>query len=130
MALPDDVQIALTLLQVTGLVLPIVFIALRPFYAPGSKREVLREEQQTRQTGDVVEGGLLNLDLTPRSIRFGSWVVGFLAAAAFIAGLRIIRYAFGSWLVLVAAACLVAGIVSLAVLFRIIQGRFSPPESV
>ncbi len=42
MPLPDDVQNTLTLLQVTGLVLPIVFIALRPFDAPESRREVLR----------------------------------------------------------------------------------------
>jgi len=99
MPLERDVQLAVALLQATGLIIPVIFIALRPYYADalGGPRRVTRRtvgsdedtEVETRvndNTPVVVDAGLLALGLLALSTLLSSAKLGFSTDDLFVKG--------------------------------------------
>jgi hypothetical protein len=121
MTLPPDVNVALSVLQVTGLVLPVVFIALRPFYTPsddGSPDDV----PEIPHDFELADGP--GYDAAPLVIKVGVVVAGLLVTAAVLAGARVAWYVLGSWLTVAAVVALSLGITTLGVLLYLIRRRF------
>jgi protein-S-isoprenylcysteine O-methyltransferase Ste14 len=121
MTLQPEIQIALRILQIIGLVLPIVFVALRPFYSPNLDVQDLRERQNIADSGK--SGLIYNLDLAPTVVKFGVGVIVVFALSASLAGLRVAWFLRGSWVVAFATVLLTIGLVSLSVMFYLLRDR-------
>jgi len=129
---PADVQVALTILQAVGLLIPVVFLGLRPFFTSETRetREVSLESATEDDSGPS-RRIFLKFDDAPRVVRIALPVVGVLALAGILAGVHVFLWALGSWLLAAAAACLVMGIVGLGAVFYSIRQEFvSEPEGV
>lgn len=121
MALPPEVEIALRILQVTGLVLPVVFIALRPFYDPTNDQS---ERQRSSGSGLTFEDGEIKFDFAPLAVRSGVVVVSLFGLAAVAACIKVILFLGGISFAAIALVLLAAGIIALGVLFFLIRARF------
>ncbi|MDS0280360.1 hypothetical protein NDI85_21475 [Halomicroarcula sp. S1AR25-4] len=132
MQLSPDVQIALSLLQVTGLLLPIVFIALQPFYETVIKTDERGRRNRSLNSENVkrVEAnkeGLsehLVFDDSPRAIYAGAAVIGCLLLSTIFAVLQILRSLTTNWLLAMSALFLLFGLLSLGVLYYLIRTEF------
>lgn len=131
MPLNSSVEIALSLLQVTGLLLPIVFIALQPFYeqvvqSSGVKggQQPTNGEQFERVSSDEGDFEALVFDSPPRVIYAGAAVIGFLLLSTIFAVIRILLALTGDWLIIMSVSCLLFGLVGLGVLYYFIRAEF------
>ncbi|MDS0261861.1 hypothetical protein NDI56_20870 [Haloarcula sp. S1CR25-12] len=132
MPLSSSVQIALSLLQVTGLLLPIVFIALQPFYeqvvqaggvGPGSQHPTPKKFDLFPSDEDGSPDSLVS-DNPPRVIYAGAAVIGFLLLSTIFAVLRILLALTDDWLVILSASCLLFGLAGLGVLYYFIRTEY------
>lgn len=123
---PADVQVALTILQAVGLLIPVVFIALRPFYSdPEPDDEELAEQIKARvlnPESSFSSSDDAQVDSLPDMLRYGLVAVGVFGLAGVFSGVRVILWAVDSWLIVAAMGCLVAGLFALGgVLYHLRQ---------
>ncbi|WP_157969525.1 hypothetical protein [Haloplanus rubicundus] len=126
MALPTDVQVALSILQSLWLLLPIVFLGLQPFYDPNVRERTKQGRANNRNppTRDFGGGLMRELDLATMELRFGVVIVALLAASAVAAGVRVAKFLWGSWVMVMSLGFLLAGVICLAVLLYLIRDRY------
>jgi len=123
MALDQDVQLAATLVQAIGLILPVVFIALRPYYAEAVDEPTTGISQSNGQSEDVQSPETLIKDDAPGAVGIGIWAAGALGVAGVFATMRLIL-ATSDLLVIGAAGGLGVGLLLLVLLILEIRNEF------
>jgi len=123
MALDQDVQLAATLVQAIGLILPVVFIAVRPYYAKSVDEPTGGVSQLNDQTEDIQPAETLIRDDAPKAVGIGIWAAGALGVAGVFATARIVL-ATSDLLVISAAGGLGVGLLLLVLLILEIRREF------
>lgn len=123
MALPQTDQFALALLQVTGLILPIVFIALQPFYrriaSKSREGNLSRSEYQELDQEEIRE-----VDSAPPAVRIGLLIMGALILTAILCMLHLAPYGVESILLRGAILAMMMSFVLLGYLLWAIRMQF------
>jgi len=119
MPLSASVQVALSILQIIGLLIPVVFLSLRSYFP-----EQLSDNPPLRTDGNG-DIEVEEIDAAPQIIRLGWVVVGSLAAAGLFAAIRVLISVIGSWLVVVSTAFLALGLLALALIFYEIRSSMT-----
>jgi len=114
MPLSENVQIALSLLQTIGLLIPVVFLALRSYFPDKLTQE---SEKPGSQAVKIREA--------PRPIQIGYWVVGLFALSGVSAGVVVLHSLNDSWVLSIATASLMFGFAALLYLFYLLQDQLS-----
>lgn len=127
MPLDQDVQLAAALLQATGLILPVVFIALRPYYAD----ELNNSDNVIRRKGrpDETEVEKRVHDNTPTVVHAGLYAVGLFAVSTLLSSARL-ALATNDLLIRGAVLTLWVGIVMLVLVFALIRTEFLSYEYI
>lgn len=123
MPLPADIQVALSLLQILGLLIPVVFVVLQPLLAPG---ESVAEEKQeaTIVSGIGMSEASMEVVRTPTLIHGGIAVITCLALAAIAVSIRLTQFVWGSWFITAGVGLLMVGVVGLVVMVYLIRREF------
>lgn len=119
---PADVSVALTIIQVVGLLLPIVFISLQPFYRPIAEKVVERQQHQPQDESQ--ETVTWERDEAPDVIVYGIPIAVLFALSALFAGLKIFIWAIDSPLVALSLLLLVSGVAMVSYLFYKVRKSF------
>lgn len=108
MTLPESIQVSLGVLQTVGLLIPVTYLALRPYFP-----ERLPDEGLTTSAGERYH----KIDVAPQVMRWGAYAVGLLAFSGFFAAMWVLIYTLESWLVALSVLFLAAGLLMLALIF-------------
>jgi len=119
---PADVQVALSILQIVGLLIPVIFVALRPYFesAVGQDSGGLRNRKEDVEFSD----GSMTIDRTPAAMKLGLAAIVLLASSAIFAGWRVLLWASNSLIVSVSVLTMGLGILCLVVLIFILRLEF------
>lgn len=120
MALPTDVEVALSLLQIIGLLIPVIFFAIQPYVS----KESSLEGKQRWKTVVRTEIPLIDVDSVPDVMIGGLAVIAMLGLAAVFAAVRVILYLAGSWFVTASVVLLILGVLGLCLLAYLIRLEF------
>ena len=119
MVLPTDIKVALTLLQIIGLLIPVIFVAIRPFASQDSARDANQQWKTLRRQVPMIDA-----DSVPDVVVGGLAVTAALGVAAILAATRVLQYLWGSWLITGSVLFLIVGILGLGGLVYLIRLEF------
>lgn len=130
---PSNVEAAMALLQVLGLIIPVVFIALQPYYrgvAQSQQRSVPYPPNRAPDGGSRDQSDyappteIIVEDGSPFVVKVGVAVVATLCFGAIVAGIEVMISYFHAPLVAWAAGLLVTGVIRISYLLYRVQRDF------
>lgn len=118
MSLSDPVQVSLSILQIVGLLIPVVFLSLREYFPEDlGKGNAKHDGGRDTEAMDYV-------DDPPDIIRLGWLVVASLATAGVFASVRVLVSVLKSPLVILSVLFLAGGLIGLGYIFYKIRSSF------
>ena len=121
MPLPTDVEVALALLQILGLLIPVAFVILQPLLT----RQGDGEYSETKEV-DAPKGRrrFMVVDRTPPLVYGALFVISVLGLAAIAVSVRIAEFVWGSWLITSGVLLLLLGLGALVGMVWLIREEF------